>query len=149
MIYIGADHRGFNLKVKIITMLRDENHEVTDLGPTEYDPNDDYPDISFKIGEKVTSEAGAKGILICGSGVGAEIAVNKVRGIRGGLCILTKQAVAARNDDDINVVCLNSDLVPEDDNREIVNNFLETPFGSEERYIRRITKIKDYETAER
>jgi len=144
MIYIGADHRGFNLKEKVIQRLRDGNFEVTDLGASEYDSNDDYPDIAFKLGEKVVSE-NSKGILICGSGVGLCVAVNKIKGIRAGLCLLTKQARMGRNDDDINVICLNADMVSEDDNMEIVTTFLETPFGSEERFIRRINKIKEYE----
>ncbi|MCX6726547.1 MAG: RpiB/LacA/LacB family sugar-phosphate isomerase [Candidatus Shapirobacteria bacterium] len=148
MIYIGADHRGFNLKEKIIQMLRDCNDEVIDLGFTEYNADDDYPDIAFKLGEKVVLKNG-KGILICGSGVGVCAAVNKVKGVRAGLCMLAKQARAGRNDDDMNVLCLNADIVPEDDNREIVKIFLETLFGSEERYIRRINKIKAYESAQR
>lgn len=148
MIYIGADHRGFNLKEKIIQMLRDGNDEVIDLGFVEYNADDDYPDIAIKLGEKVVSENG-KGILICGTGVGVCVAANKVKGVRAGLCMLAKQAMAGRNDDDMNILCLNSDIVPEDDNREIVKIFLETPFGSEERFIRRINKIKEYETAQR
>jgi ribose 5-phosphate isomerase B len=148
MIYIGADHRGFNLKQKIIQMLRDENHEVTDLGPNEYNPFDDYPDIAIELGEKVVFEKG-KGILICGSGVGVCVAANKVKGVRAGLCLLEKQAIAGRSDDDMNVLCLNSDMVPEEDNMEIVRKFLTTPFGSEERFIRRINKIKEYESTER
>lgn len=145
MIFIGADHRGFNLKEKIKMVLRDDEREVVDLGAPSYNPEDDYPDISVALGEKVVRENG-KGILICGSGVGAEIAVNKVKGVRAGLCLLEKQAVAGRNDDDINVLCLNADLVPLEDNIAIVEAFLNTPFGSEERYIRRINKIKEYES---
>lgn len=146
MIFIGADHRGFNLKQKIIQMLRDENFEVTDMGPNEYNPYDDYPDIAITVGEKVISENG-KGILICGSGVGVCVAANKVKGIRAGLCLLAKQANAGRNDDDMNVLCLNSDMVPEEDNMDIVRTFLNTNFGSEERFIRRIKKIQTYETS--
>ena len=148
MIYIGADHRGFNLKQKMIQILRSENFEVTDLGPSEYNPFDDYPDIAIILGERVARENG-KGILICGSGIGVCVAVNKVKGIRAGLCLLAKQAVVGRNDDDMNVLCLNSDMVPEDDNIDIVKKFLTTIFGSEERFIRRINKIKTYESTER
>lgn len=145
MIYLGADHRGFNLKEKIKTWLREWGYEFRDLGSEGYDRDDDYPDVAIKVGEQVVAD-NAKGILICGSGVGACVAANKVKGVRAGTCLLEKQAIAGRNDDDMNLVCLNSDMVPEDDNQQIVRAFVFTPFGSEERYIRRINKIKIYET---
>lgn len=145
MIYIGADHRGFRLKEEIKKWLELEHYEYRDLGASEYDKEDDYPDISLKIAEMVAIENG-KGILVCGSGAGASIAANKVRGIRAGLCTSEKQTKAARNDDDINVLVLSADSVSVDDNIKIVSVFLGTMFGSEERYIRRINKIKKYET---
>lgn len=145
MIYLGADHRGFNLKEKIKSWLKEWGYDYQDLGSEGYDKDDDYPDVAVKVGEKVTAE-NTKGILVCGSGVGACVAANKVRGVRAGTCLLEKQAMVGRNDDDMNVLCLNSDMVPEDDNQQIVKTFIFTPFGSEERYIRRINKIKAYET---
>ena len=138
MIYIGADHRGFRLKEEIKKWLETEHYESRDLGANDYDKNDDYPDISIKVAET--------GILVCGSGAGASIAANKVRGIRAGLCTSEKQARAARTDDDINVLVLSADSVSVDDNIKIVSVFLATMFASEERYIRRINKIKTYET---
>jgi len=144
MVYIGADHRGFYLKEKIKEWLTGWGVEYRDLGADSYDQNDDYPDIAFKVGEKVAADNG-KGILICGSGVGVSCAVNKVAGIRAGTCLLEKQVLAGRNDDDMNLVCLNSDIISDEDNQQIVKFFLETPFGSQERYIRRINKIKEYE----
>ena len=144
MIYIAADHRGFRLKEDIKKWMESEHYEFRDLGASSYDKEDDYPDFAIKIGEKVAIE-NARGILVCGSGAGASIAVNKVKGIRAGLCTFEKQARAARNDDDINVVCLSADAVSVDENMKIVSVFLATMFGSEERYIRRINKIKKYE----
>ena len=145
MIYIGADHRGFRLKEEISKWLETQHYEFRDLGAIKYDKDDDYPDITFKVAETVAIE-GAKGILICGSGAGASIAANKVKGIRAGLCTSEKQAKAARNDDDINILCLTSDSVSVEENLKTVAVFLATTFGSEERYIRRINKIKKYET---
>jgi ribose 5-phosphate isomerase B len=146
MIYIGADHRGFRLKEEIDKWLDSQQYEYRDLGAKEYDKEDDFPEISIKLAEKVAIE-GARGILICGSGVGAGIAANKVKGIRAGLCTSEKQAKAARNDDDINVLCMSADLVSVEDNIKIVSVFLATMFSSEEKFIRRINQIKTYESS--
>ena len=146
MIYIGADHRGFRLKEEIKKWLESQQYEYRDLGAKEYDKDDDFTDVSIKLAEVVAIE-GAKGILICGSGAGASIAANKVKGIRAGLCTSEKQTKAARNDDDINVLCISADSVSVEDNVKIVSVFLATMFSSEERYIRRINKIKTYESS--
>lgn len=144
MIYIGADHRGFRLKEEIKKWMESEHYEFRDLGAVEYDKDDDYPDIAIKLSETVAIE-GAKGILVCGSGAGASVAANKVRGIRACLCMSERQTKAARNDDDINVLCLSADSISVEDNLKITSVFLATLFSSEERHIRRINKIKDYE----
>ncbi|MFA6007497.1 MAG: RpiB/LacA/LacB family sugar-phosphate isomerase [Candidatus Shapirobacteria bacterium] len=148
MIYIAADHRGFRLKEEIKKWLETELYEFRDLGASNYDRDDDYPEFAFKLGETIVSE-NARGILICGSGAGASIAANKVIGIRAGLCTSVKQATAAKNDDNINVLCLSADWVSLDDNQKITEAFLKTLFSSDERYIRRINQIKDYETKKR
>lgn len=148
MIYIAADHRGFRLKEEVKKWLETELYEFRDLGATEYDRDDDYPEFAFKLGEIVSRE-NTRGILICGSGAGASIAANKVVGIRAGLCTSVKQASAAKNDDNINILCLSSDWVSLEDNQKIVETFLKTLFSSEERHIRRINQIKDYETKKR
>jgi len=145
MIYIGADHRGFRLKEEIEKWLTAEQYEYRDLGAEKYDKDDDYTDIAIKLAEAVAVE-GARGVLVCGSGAGASVAANKVRGIRAGLCTSERQVKAARNDDDINVLCLSADAVSVEDNLKIVSVFLATPFSSEERHIRRIKKIREYET---
>lgn len=144
MIYIAADHRGFRLKEEIKKWLETELYEFRDLGPVDYNREDDYPKFAFELGETVIKE-NARGILICGSGAGASIAANKVLGIRAGLCTSVKQASAAKNDDNINILCLSADWVSLEDNQKIVETFLKTLFSSEERHIRRINQIKDYE----
>lgn len=145
MIYVGADHRGFKLKEEIKKWLESQQFEFRDLGADKYDKDDDYPDITFKLTEKVVIENG-RGILICGSGAGASVAANKVVGARAGLCTFEKQAKAARNDDDINILCLSAESVSVEENIKIVSVFLGTFFSSEERHIRRLNKIREYET---
>ena len=143
VVYVGADHRGFKLKDKITLDLREKGWVVTDLSK-KYNPEDDYPDISIEVAEKVTKEQ-ALGILICGSGAGVTITANKVDGIRAAVAMNKKQARKIREDDDVNVLCLSTDFVNDEDNLEIVTEFLEAIFMTEERFIRRINKIKEYE----
>lgn len=144
IVYVGSDHRGWQLKTQIVESLRENGTEVTELGKSDYDSDDDYADIAFELGEKVVSNKGL-GILICSSGVGVSVAANKVQGVRAGLCMNEKQAVLARNDDDINILCLSADMLDEEENMAIVRSFLNTTFSSDERFIRRIKKIKKYE----
>lgn len=148
MIYIGADHRGFNLKEIVKGWLNEMELDFVDVGNSVYDRDDDYPEIAIKLAEKTVADKG-KGILICGSGIGVAVAANKVSGARAGLCFSEEQTRAARNDDDMNILCLSSETVDEETNRKIVETFLETVFGSEERYIRRINQIKNYELERR
>lgn len=143
-VFVGADHRGFGLKQKIIEALREDEWTVTDVNP-KFDAGDDYPDISIELGEKVIKNNGV-GILICGSGAGVCVAANKVKGVRAALAINARQARKIKEDDDINVVCLSADFVSEDENIEAVKEFLRAVFASEERFIRRIKKIGKYET---
>lgn len=145
VVYIAADHRGFNLKEKLKEFLNREEYKVVDLGNQKYDIEDDYTDFAIALGEKIVEEK-AKGILICGSGVGVCVAVNKINGARGGLCMNEKQARLSREDDDINVLCLSADLNSLEENEKIVKTFLETKFSSSEKHIRRIVKIREYES---
>lgn len=144
LVYIDADHRGFNFKKKLVEFLRGLEYEVRDLNMSGFDEEDDYSEIGIKLAEKVARE-NVKGILICGSGVGICIAANKVDGVRAALCTNEKQARLARTDDDANILCLSAELINEETNLEISKTFLETVFSSEERFIRRINKIKEYE----
>lgn len=144
-IYLGADHGGFELKNKIIEKLRNDGWKVMDL-TGKYNPDDDYPDIAFKVGEKVAMGKGL-GILVCKSGAGVCVAANKIDGIRASMAINSRQARKSREDDDINILCLSANYVSDDENMEIVDAFLGAVFASEERFIRRINKIKKYEKA--
>lgn len=143
-VLVGADHRGFKLKDKIIADLREKGWSVTDVSG-KYDPDDDYPDVAVNLGEKVVANNNL-GILICGSGAGVCAAVNKVKGVRAAMAINARQARKMKEDDDINVLCLSADFMGEEENLEITQEFLKAIFASEERFIRRIRKIKKYET---
>jgi len=145
MIYLGADHRGFLLKVKIKELLLSQNLNVTDLGPDKIVPDDDFPIVSIKVAENVVKKHGDLGILICGSGAGACVAANKVVGARATLGFSTEQIKAAKNDDDVNILCLSCNWIDDDTSEEIVKEFIDSIFIAEERHIRRLKQISDYE----
>lgn len=146
MIYLGADHRGFLLKEKIKEYLRSLNLAVTDLGPDKVIIDDDFPLISIKVAETVTRKNGDLGILICGSGAGACLAANKVVGARAALGFSIKQIYAAREEDNINILCLAGDHLDPETNLEIVQSFLDSFYIAEDRRIRRLQQIADYES---
>ena len=148
MIYLGADHRGFELKTRLFKRLIDEGYEVTDLGNDHFDPNDDYVDFAIEVAQKTAQNpAGNRGIVICGSGVGVDIAANKVRGIRCGLGFAEDQVHAARKDDNINILALASDNATEEEALRLVEKFLETEFVESDKYLRRLEKIERFEKA--
>jgi ribose 5-phosphate isomerase B len=141
-IYIGADHRGFELKNKLVDFLRDQKYEVIDKGNTVYDKDDDYPVFAGAVARAVAQDPGARGIVVCGSGVGVDIVANKVSGIRSGLCETPEQAIAARRDDDINVLALAADFISEKTARAIAQAYAQTSFESNQRHLRRVDKIE-------
>ncbi|MDD3098526.1 MAG: ribose 5-phosphate isomerase B [Candidatus Pacebacteria bacterium] len=141
MLYIGADHRGYNLKEEIKKFLKEEKIEFNDLGNLNHDQNDDYPDFAKEVALKVSSSERDKGILICGSGIGMSIAANKIKGIRAGLCLSGYMAKEAKQSANINILCLSADLTDPATAKTIVRNWLEADFKKEERYLRRIEKI--------
>lgn len=145
MIYIGSDHRGYELKEKLKKWLDEFGYKWEDRGAFEYNKDDDYPDFAKAVAEKVAAEADARGILICGSGIGVAIAANKIQGIRAGTAMKPEQVKASVNDEDLNILSLSADYLSEDMAKEIVKTFLETKFSGEERHTRRINKIKDLE----
>lgn len=144
-IFVGADHRGFHRKEKIKEWLSEWGYHVQDMGGTSYDFDDDWTDYAIKVAENVTGNNGCRGILVCSSGIGVCIAANKVKGIRAATCSNEKQVRIGRNDDDINILCLSSELVDEDVSKQMIKTFLDTVFAAEERFIRRIKKVRDYE----
>lgn len=141
MLYIGADHRGYNLKEEIKKFLKEEDIKFDDVGNLKYDQNDDYPDFAKKVSIKIASNIKNKGILICGSGVGMSIAANKFEGIRAGLCLSGYMAKEAKQAIDINILCLSADLTDTATAKSIVRQWLGAVFKKEDRYLRRIKKI--------
>jgi len=145
-IYIGADHRGFALKEKLKQTLLGEGYDVVDVGAATYVPDDDYPDYAVKVAQAVSDDlAQRRGILVCGSGFGMDIAADKYPGIRAALPMSADHAYQARHDDDANVLALAADFIPEEAAVQIMKTFLSTPFAKEERYERRIEKISEEE----
>ncbi len=144
MIYIAADHRGFQLKEKIKKWLSESGYDHEDMGAFEIDPNDDYPVYAKKVAESMV-EPEDRGILVCGSGVGVDEVANKFDGIRSGLAINKEQIYSARNDDNINVLALASDFTSEEEAKEIIKTFLDTEFADEERFNRRLKEVEEIE----
>lgn len=145
MIYIGADHRGYELKEKITQWLFEWGYEFMDMGADHLDPNDDYTVYVGKVASVVGSEESSKGILLCGSGVGADVAANKFDGVRASIGKSVEQVAAGRNDDNMNVLVIAADYTKENEAKEMAKAFLETKFGSKERYKKRLEDIKRLE----
>ncbi len=145
MIYLGADHRGYQLKEEIKLYLKEKKIKFIDLGNDHYDENDDYVDFALAVAKKVSSEKKSFGILICGSGIGMSIVANKFKNIRAGLCLSPWLVKDARKDDDINILCLAADYTDPGTAIRMVEVFLKTDFEKAERRIRRIKKIKEIE----
>ena len=145
-IFIGADHRGFELKEHLKVWLDEEGHQVIDCGNTKYDPKDDFPDFSLAVAQKVQQDPESRGVVVCGSGVGVNIAANKVKGIRASTGINAAEVRHARKHDDLNVLAISSEYSSFQQAQEMIVAFLTTPFGSEERFIRRLAKIREYES---
>ena len=149
MIYLGADHRGFELKEKAKQWLTELGYQFKDCGAFEYNKGDDYPDFAKAVAEEVVGTAGDtennRGILFCGSGIGVCIAANKIKGVRAGTATSSKQIKAAVSDEDLNIVAISSDYTDEKTAKNVIKTFLETKFSGEERHIRRINKIKQLE----
>ena len=139
-VAIGADHGGFDLKNELAAHLRG-NYEVCDLGARTLDRNDDYPDISQAVATAVASGEAERGIIICGSGVGACIVANKVRGIRACLCHDTYSAHQGVEHDDMNVLCLGARVIGRELAIEVVTTFLRASFSGEARHLRRLKKV--------
>ncbi len=146
MIYIGSDHRGFKLKEHLKEFLSRQNIAFEDLGNTQFDPEDDYPDFAFKLAEAIAKNLSDNtGIMICGSGLGMVVAANKVKGIRAGLATSDWLARHGRENDDLNVLSLAADMTDEKTAEEIIKTWLETRFSGAERHRRRLEKIEEYE----
>jgi ribose 5-phosphate isomerase B len=141
-IYLGADHRGFPLKEKIEASLTAEGYSVVDCGAVAIEPNDDYPDFAAKVAEAISKDPeNGRGIVICGSGFGVDIAANRFSGVRSALAMSPDHLYAGRHDDDVNVLAIAANFIDEETALKMTKVFLSTPFGGEERYVRRIKKM--------
>ena len=147
-IAVGADHAGFPLNERVIQELRDKGREITDFGTHDGTQPDDYPDYARVVGEAVRDGRVDVGIVICGSGVGASVAANKMRGVRAVLCSDTYSARQAREHDDCNTLCIGARVVGVELALEIVRAFLAAQFNGEERHRRRLAKVLEIEKHE-
>ena len=140
-VAVGADHAGFEFKAPLVELLTGLGHEVTDVGAHQLDPLDDYPDFSRAVAERVAGGEVDRGVLVCGSGVGACVAANKVRGIRAAICHDTYSARQGVEHDDLNVLCLGLRIVGDELAKELVTVFISADFSAEERHQRRLGKV--------
>ncbi|MBK66483.1 MAG: ribose-5-phosphate isomerase [Chloroflexi bacterium] len=147
-IAIGGDHGGFDLKEKIKNILQSKKHEVIDLGAHDYVPTDDYPDFCFPVAKMVANNEVDRGIISCMSGIGAVITANKVKGVRAGLCHTEYLARQGVEHDDMNVLCIGSKIVDHEIVENMIEEFLNAKFLTEEKYSRRLKKVIDIEKSE-
>lgn len=147
-IYIGTDHAGFELKKELVSFLQEQGYEVVDLGATEQNDTDDYPDFIAPVAKHVAGEAGARGIVLGGSGQGEAIVANRFTGVRavvyygGSRDIIT----LSREHNDANILSLGARFVSSEEAREVVDLWLNTAFSGDERHTRRIEKISNLKT---
>lgn len=143
-VALASDHAGFELKEKIAAHLQGTGFEVLDLGTHDEEPVD-YPGFALAIGKVLQEGKAERGILICGSGVGACVAANKIKNIRAGLCHDTYSAHQGVEHDDMNVLCLGARVIGEELAKELVSVFLAARFTGEERHVARLAKIQAIE----
>jgi ribose 5-phosphate isomerase B len=145
-IALACDHGGYPLKNIIKECVLASGYSVIDLG-TDTNPNDDYPDYAEKLGTAITKGDAERGILICGSGVGASIAANKIKGVYAAVCHDTYSAHQGVEHDNMNVLCLGARVVGAELAKELVDSFLKAEFSNEERHVRRVNKVYRIEKA--
>lgn len=144
-IHIGSDHAGLELKAQLIEHLVTNGHDVTDHGPYEYDALDDYPDFCIPAAEAVAKDPASLGIVLGGSGNGEQIAANKVKGIRAALAWSIETAKLARDHNNANVIAIGGRMHDLSVVKEIIDAYIAEPFSNDERHVRRIKKIADFE----
>ena len=140
-IGIASDHAGFDLKNTLADVVRRAGHELVDLGAHEYCATDDYPDFALALGNAVAGAEVERGLLVCGSGVGASIAANKLKGVRAGLCHDSYSARQGVEHDDMNVLVLGSRVIGVALAEDLVKAFLSAKFSGEDRHSRRLAKV--------
>jgi ribose 5-phosphate isomerase B len=145
-VAIGADHGGYDLKTELQAWLQGLSYEVLDLGAHEYNSSDDYPDFAEAVARAVAGGKAQRGIIICGSGIGACIVANKIPGVRASTCHDTYSARQGVEHDDMNVLCLGARVIGTELAREVLAAFLKAEFSGEERHRRRLQKLLDIES---
>jgi len=143
-IAVASDHAGYAIKDDVINIIQAAGHEILDLGTYSQEPVD-YPDYAAKLGKAIIEKQADRGVLICGSGVGACIAANKIKGVYAGICHDTYSAHQGVEHDNMNVLCLGSRIVGIEMVKEILKAYLNAKFDLEERFIRRFEKIRTLE----
>jgi len=144
-VAVAFDHRGVKLREVLLAELAALGHEAVDLGTDKPEPRIDYPDKAREIGEAIRSGEAERGVFVCGSGVGASVAANKLAGIRAAICHDTYSAHQGVEHDDMNVLCLGSEVVGAELALELTRTFLAARFNGGERYVRRLEKIEEME----
>ncbi len=144
MLYIASDHGGFNLKKELTDYFLKQNIAYEDLGPEELVPEDDYTEYVLKIVEKVRSDENSQGIIICRNGVGVSILANKFKDIRAALSFDVNHAKSTKVDDNANILTLPADYIDSNKAKEIVTQWLATPFSNADRHVRRLQSDSIY-----
>jgi len=144
-VYLGSDHAGFELKNHLVEHLNKQGHEVVDVGPRAYDPEDDYPAYCLNAGARVVADPGSLGVVIGGSGNGEQIAANKIAGVRSALVWKVEIAELARQHNDSNVCAIGARQHTPEEAEAFVDAFLSTSFSGNERHQRRIDQLAQYE----
>ena len=144
-VAVAFDHRGVKLREVLLAELAALGHEAVDLGTDKPEPRIDYPDKAREIGEAIRSGEAQRGVFVCGSGVGASVAASKLAGIRAAICHDTYSAHQGVEHDDMNVLCLGSEVVGAELALELTRTFLAARFNGGERYVRRLEKIEEME----
>ena len=146
-VAFAADHAGWPLRARVLAEIAAAGHVAVDCGPAEMEPGDDYPDRSEAVGRAVMDGRAERGVVVCGSGVGAAVAANKVCGIRSCMCHDSFSARQGVEDDDMNVLCLGARVIGEELAAELLRDFLAARFSGAERHHRRVEKIAALERA--
>jgi ribose 5-phosphate isomerase B len=146
-VAVAFDHRGVKLRARVLEEVDALGHETVDLGTDTPEPRIDYPDKARQVGEAIQSGAADRGVFVCGSGVGASIAACKLAGVRAAICHDTYSAHQGVEHDDMNVLCIGSEVIGEEMAGELIRTFLEAKFDGGERYVRRLEKIEELERA--
>jgi ribose 5-phosphate isomerase B len=145
-VYLGSDHAGFELKEFLVKHLTSLGHDVVDVGPDVFDPDDDYPPFCIETARRVVADSGSLGVVIGGSGNGEQVSANKVPGCRAALAWSTDTAKLAREHNDAQVAGIGARMHTPAEAAEVVEMFLNTPFSGGERHSRRIRLISDFES---